>query len=186
MLSLQNTLKRFFKENKAVAAIEFALVMPVLILMSLGGYASYDLFLTDRAINRSSSIVADLTSRSESIDEDYGNDLIEIGRSLVGEAADNNALFDVSITSVSNTFDSDANYELVVNWSVANKPNLELEDEDIGNYELPFIPEGESVIVVDLKLRYETAIYSDLFGTTELNEVEVRRPRFVTMVPYEN
>ena len=69
MMNLRKALKRFLKENKAVAAIEFALVMPVLILMTLGGYASYDLVLTDRAINRSSSIVADLTSRSESIDQ---------------------------------------------------------------------------------------------------------------------
>jgi len=186
MTNLQNTFRRFLKESRAVAAIEFALVMPVLILMTLGGYASYDLVLTDRAVNRSSSIVADLTSRSETVDEDYGEDLIEIGRSLIGDPANNNARYDISITSISNTFDSDSNYELVVNWSVANKSNLELEDEDIENYELPFIPEGESVILVDLKLRYETAIYSELFGTMELNEVEVRRPRFVTMVPFEN
>jgi len=186
MSTLHNKYRNFLENNTGVAAVEFALIMPILILMTFGGYTSFDMIFTDRAVSRSSAIVTDLTTRSESVDDVYIQNLIEISKSLVGDAAQDDTRFDVSITSISNTFDSDADYELIVNWSFGNKSSVELTTGDIEDYDLPHIPEGESIILVDLSLRYQSDIFQDLFGLIELNEVSIGRPRFVTLVPYES
>lgn len=57
-------LRRFGKDNKAAAAVEFALILPFLLLLFLGSIEASSLITVDRRVNVVSGTVGDLVSRS--------------------------------------------------------------------------------------------------------------------------
>jgi Flp pilus assembly protein TadG len=60
---LRSTLQRFRREDRAVAAVEFALVAPFLIALYFGSIEMAVLFTTDKRINSISATVGDLVSQ---------------------------------------------------------------------------------------------------------------------------
>ena len=60
-----------------------------------------------------------------------------------------------------------------------------LKKSELGDYEIPFIPEGESAILVTVEVDYATLMFQDLFGLISLEQTSTRRPRFVPLVVHE-
>jgi Flp pilus assembly protein TadG len=59
------TLRRFRKDNQAVAIVEFALVLPVLLILYMGTIEVSDLIAVDRRVNVISGTVGDLVARTD-------------------------------------------------------------------------------------------------------------------------
>ena len=152
--------------------------------MVFGGYATFNAVQVDRSIDRSSTIIADLTSRLSVIDDTTAQNLIEVGKSLSGAVSDEDS-YEIKLSSVSNTFDAFDTYDLEVDWSFSSESGNKLKKSELGDYEIPFIPEGESVILVTVEVDYATLMFQDLFGLISLEQTSTRRPRFVPLVVHE-
>ena len=63
MRALTNPLRRFAADQKAVAAVEFALIMPFLLALYFGSMEASALFTADKRINTISATVGDLVSQ---------------------------------------------------------------------------------------------------------------------------
>lgn len=66
MLELHLTrLKRFLRDVRAVAAVEFALILPLLVLLYFGTVEAASLYSVDRRVATVASTMADLVSREQ-------------------------------------------------------------------------------------------------------------------------
>jgi len=184
MLDLKKRFVGFLNNHSGVAAVEFALIVPIFALLVFGGFATYNAVQVNRAVERSASIIADLTSRLSVIDDDAGANLIAVGKSLSGDVSSDDS-YEIKLSSISNTFDAFDTYELEVDWSFSSVPGNKLKKAEIADYYIPFIPEGESVILVTVKVDYATMMFQDMFGLVALEQSSTRRPRFVPLVAYE-
>jgi len=59
----RNLLRRFLRDAKAVAAVEFALILPLLVLLYFGTTEAASLYTVDRRVATVASTMADLISR---------------------------------------------------------------------------------------------------------------------------
>ncbi len=65
-------IQRFRRERDAVAAVEFALIAPFLLMLYLGSMEAGALFSVDRRINSISATIGDLVSQWNPVDKDTG------------------------------------------------------------------------------------------------------------------
>jgi len=176
---------RFTKNVKGVAAVEFALVAPILIFLLIGSLAVIDGLRARQAYNQSATIIVDLMARQTTVNDGSIDLFFATARSLLGRY-DKAANYRASITSIENEFDSDDDPTLSVLWSRTSDGQEELRDEDLQNFNLPTLSEGETVILVSI-----VGDYTPLFTTANLQlftleNNAVRRPRFVTQVEFDN
>lgn len=150
-----------------------------------GAYAIFTTLQTGRDVDRASAIIADLTSRLSVIDDETVNTLMDVAESLIGEPSQDTS-YEIVISSISNTFDTDGDYDLAIDWSFPNKLGKELEADDLDKFDIPFIPEGETLILVNIQLDYGPDVYQEPLGTIPVARTSTRRPRFVPLVVYEN
>ncbi len=166
----------FLRDNRGVAALEFALVLPLLLALLLGGAGGFDLYRADRVTSNAANTVVDLAARQSSMDDLVRDALFATGRGLLGRYAGRNT-FGVSITSIN----ADSDGRLSVGWSEANANGSVLTDGNIASLELPEIPPNESVIFIRLENEYSPIFKS---GIT-FNRDYVQRPRFVAQIVYD-
>lgn len=71
MRQVAHTLRRlvgcFLEEQKAVAAVEFALILPVMLTLYLGSIEGSSLYTVDRRITTISSTIGDLVARADGV-----------------------------------------------------------------------------------------------------------------------
>lgn len=83
MLKNISQFRRLIKENDGVAAIEFAILAPVLILLFLGTLEISYAVAVDRKVSRISSSVADLITQGEEFNESELNDIMDIAKRIM-------------------------------------------------------------------------------------------------------
>lgn len=64
-LDIRSKLKRFRAEERGAAAVEFALILPFLLLLFMGSIEASSLITVDRRVNVISGTVGDLVARTE-------------------------------------------------------------------------------------------------------------------------
>ncbi len=183
-MKIQDFLKlfrAFLKDVKGVAAVEFALILPIFTLLVFGAYGIFLTLHKQNNMVRSSAILADLTSRKTVLNDRRVGDLMEIAKSLNGSLSDHES-YKVIISSIYNEFDSDGDYDLTINWSVSNVLNEKLKLEDLEDLDLPVITEGDSLIVVSTEVDITPEFLQGFVGVLSLNGLSVRRPRFVPLI----
>ncbi len=178
---------RFRRDRAGVAAMQFAMIMPVLVFIYVGVVSS---FLTARAVQQASNTattLADLATRVIDMDDD-NRDAFFITADALMDRWGGASAYGVSITSLINPVEAspgDPEVDLSVHWSEATKSELVMEDTDLVSFELPEIAEGESMILVVVSGTYDRPLAG--FGLAEQVTIErysVRRPRFVSVVDY--
>ena len=181
MLKLKSILRNFKSNHNGIAAVEFALILPILSLLTFGGYATFEALQVNRSVERTSAVISDLISRMAEIDDDTAENLEGIAASFVGELSEDNS-YQITMSNIQNEFDTDETYELTVDWSFSNKPDKKLTNDQISNYDIPNIPEGETIILVYVTLEYSPWLFQDDIGKFTLEQASLRRPRFVPLV----
>lgn len=169
--------RRFLSHTSGIAAIEFAVAGPVLILALIGSVSAFDLYRADRAVSHASNTVVDLVARQSFMDDQRRDTVYATTEAILGRYGDANS-FTVVMASVVNE-----SGDLSIDWTEANTPGIELEDSDIPNLGLPEIPNGESLIFIEIRNEYP-AVFSQM--STTLNRDVRRRPRFVSKIAYDD
>jgi Flp pilus assembly protein TadG len=178
-------IRRFRTAAEGAAAVEFALIFPLLILIFLNTASLFDGFRASRQLERAASVTTDLVTRFDGVEfteDDF--DLIQAtAESILGNyATDSN--FTMTVSSVRNFFDDED--ELEVHWSESNDDDALLEEDDLAQFDFPTLAEGDTVIVVQLSLEHSALFVSDIVGDFSLNDFHIRRPRFKTEIVHED
>lgn len=178
--------KSFQRDSDGLAAVEFALVFPFLVLVLINVVSFYDGFRGDKIMSKVTGVVVDLVTRDRgAIDDDDFDELVAIGEALAGKYSANSD-FTVVVASIRNVFDVDENDDPELVWSRSNVDEAVLEQSDLDELDLPTIGEGESVIYVMVSAEYTPMLVNELIGTFILSDNQVRRPRFVAEVTCES
>ncbi|MBM3491028.1 MAG: hypothetical protein FJX68_11355 [Alphaproteobacteria bacterium] len=170
-------LLRLWLCRRGIAATEFALVLPLMVLVLAGTAELGNALLLDRKVTRAAHIASDLVAQEETVDTAVLNDFLDaVERVLVPYPT--NAIR-ISLTSVWRDPDTDS---LQVDWSIARNTSA----LSTGSaYVLPtdMVPViGESVIVAEIEYAY-SPLYADLItGGLILSDRAYLRPRRTTRV----
>ncbi len=105
------SLHRFKKNNEGVAAVEFAILAPFMIILFLGMVEVSDLMMAHRRVTIVTSTVADLVAQAEQITDDDVADVFDASR-LIMSPYDSTAI-QIRVTSVDINLDG----TVEVGWS---------------------------------------------------------------------
>jgi Flp pilus assembly protein TadG len=120
-LNVVGLLQQFRRSVAGVAAVEFALILPLMILIFLGMSELTAGINTDRKLTLLSRTLADLSSRGTQLDTSTISSIFGAAR-MVMQPYDSSKVLMV-VTSVSVTTDSNGNATGKVDWSCALGPN---------------------------------------------------------------
>jgi Flp pilus assembly protein TadG len=173
LASMLRAVRSLARNGAGVAAIEFALVMPILLSLFLGTFELTNLLLASSKLTTAAQTAADLVAQQKSVAKaditNYGNAAREIMAPF--------AATPLGLAYASVTFDA------------AGKPTLAWHDED----NAPAIVNptslvaglgaaGESVVIVQVRYAYASPISFVLQSSYSLSDTAFRRPRLVPAV----
>jgi Flp pilus assembly protein TadG len=167
---------RWYCSIEALAAVEAALVFPILLTLLLGTFDMGNGILANQKTIRSSQVVADLVTRERSIDEAGLNQAIEAGR-LAFETL-SSTTYGVDIISI--RFDDDAVPEIVWRETRNMAPIA-----DVFERVEPLAEEGNGVVVVAVRYMFEPVFAGFVLDAMPMQEVAFGRGRKSAVVNYE-
>ena len=181
MTFLRTQLARLAADSRGSVTVEAVLILPLLLWAYMAAFVYFDAFHT-RKVNLSAAYtIADMLSRQQNtINIAYLNGL--------------NTVYDYLTETprptgirVSSVFWDNVNNVYKVQWSYATDLRPILTDVTINNYasQLPTIPVGDTLLVVETSLDYTPAFDVGIVAHT-FTEFVATRPRFVAQVPFSN
>lgn len=172
-------LRQFRSDIRGVAAVEFALVLPLLIALYLGSIEAASLYSTDRKVATVASTMADLVSRERGeITTTTLNTYFQAARSIMLPYAATGLVQTVSLLQI------DSAGVAKVKWSVANGAP---KGRDVGsifpldkNTKINELARGSSGWLVASEITYphKPIVGLVITGTVTLKHVQYYLPRF--------
>ena len=164
----------FWRDRGGVAGLEFALILPFLILVFLGTVTLFQLYRESKSLDQATSTMSDFVSRQMEVTDSFLRNGVEARlRALL--AADANALeYRVeSIRKVGNRF--------VLEWAypAAEGPLLGPRPADDA---LPLVSDGDTLIVLRTALERRTMFGTLGAGNFTHRSVLAARPRFTQAI----
>ncbi|WP_020179340.1 TadE/TadG family type IV pilus assembly protein [Methylopila sp. M107] len=170
---------RFARDAHGVAAIEFALIAPIMVLMLLGATFYFDATRDRARVERAAYVIADSVGRKQTVDTTF----LDLMNSLALNVAKSNDTPEIRVTSVSRV----SLLELKVDWSYPTGTFAALKSSDIPALGYPVsIPVGGSAIIAETRATY-TPTFA-MFGVSKRTHtgVSFARPRLVGMISKTN
>lgn len=153
-LRLRHALNRFARARDGLAALEFALVLPMICLLMLGSFELTSFLQANRRLENTASSLADVISRDTEVDDD---EMTGIWSALGPLMFPNNSdAVDVRITSIQITADDEAH---VVWCETRGSTYSTLEEDDpVTTLSANMMVEGTSIIRVEAAMSYHPPI----------------------------
>ncbi|PCJ00106.1 MAG: hypothetical protein COB14_05515 [Alphaproteobacteria bacterium] len=176
MFQMKKILSGWVKGKEGVAAIEAAMIFPLMLMIFLGVFDAGNAILANQKTVRASQVVADLITRKSIVSAADVTEAMDAGR-LALEPLDSSS-YGVDIVSV--RFDEDANSS--IEWretlNMGSVPDAlsavsALEDED------------EGVVMVSVTYVYTPLFSSFISGPLTMNEVAFSRGRRTPVITHE-
>jgi len=176
MTAFRKFLRRFWLDRAAVAAVEFALVLPLMVAV-LTGVAELSFYMMAiRRVSVCAETVGDLVARATSVSSSDMTDIYQAARYLI-EPFDEN---DMTIAVVSVRYDDSSGvaYEdWTDNWNSGSVSNATTQADGLGIA-------GESVIIVGISYTYTPILNAIISTTVTLTDTSITRPRLVDYVSF--
>lgn len=166
---LPRWLSRFVRDRRGVAAVEFALLLPVIITLYFGGIEVADLLIIDRKVTNASNTVADLVTQMTVVNNNSMQDIFNATQAILTPYP--GAALQVTVTSVV--------ADLANNTTVAWSDGFNAAPRAVGStIVLPagLTTPGSSVIVSEVSYSYTNAI-GQFLGTITMTDESYLRPR---------
>lgn len=158
------------RDTRGVSATEFAIVLPFLVLLYLGGYQLSDAISANRKVTTATRTIADLTSQYTSVSDVDLDTILDASQQVMAPYKVENAQLIVSQVKV------DGSGNVKVDWS-RSKNGTALTPGT--NYTLPAAikQNNTSLIVSTITYNYVPVVASSIFGTIPLRDQIMMSPR---------
>ncbi len=175
-----NAIKRFFAARAGLAAVEFALIAPIMIALFFGVVESSGALSASRKTLLSANTLADLVAQETEITRDNLDDLF-VGMEDVIDLRDINATFRV----VSVIYDAGTD-ELKVDWSYDSTGAQPYAAGSVysGDLDAALFDDASSLIVAETEYAYASPISQKIIGAMTFEKSASRWPRRTARVKY--
>lgn len=172
-LNIRRLFKKWKEEESALAAVEAALIFPIMLTLLIGVFDAGNAILANQKTIRASQVVADLITRQNVVTGADIDDAIEAGR-LAFEPIDSSS-YGVDIVSI--RFDEDANAEIewreTRNMTPVSDALTAVEAVEAAN---------EGVVMVSVHYGYEPLFVGFVFDAFDMQERAFSRGRSTPVV----
>lgn len=166
-------LKKWVKEENGLAAVEAALIFPIMLVLMLGVVDLGNAILANQKAVRASQVVADLIARNNTVTQAEVNEAIEAGR-LAFEPL-NSTSYGVDIVSI--RFDEDAEGEIVWRDTV----NMSPVSDPLGSVDA-LATENEGVVMVSVQYVFDPVFANFTISGFTMREVGFSRGRSTPVI----
>ncbi len=168
-------LHRFIKRRDGVAAAEFAIILPALILILFGTAEIGNALLIDRKVTRATQVIADLVAQEEVVSDSQLNDIMQAADEIMRPFPTS---AEIILTSV---WRKSGESSTKVDWSVTKRGSAHTTGTP---YTLPSIvlDEEEGVIVAELTFPYQALFPNVIFSDFTIRDRAYLRPRKTSRV----
>lgn len=175
-------LRTWARDTRGVAAIEFAFIVPILILLYFGMVEFCQGYMALKRTGHTASMVADIVSRTNAITKQQAEDVLDIGDLIIGPFPTTNLRQRVaSVTRVNAT-----TYQ--VDWSVGIGEGMTTK-MTVADAKIPadLLAVGETTIVAEANYDYKSP-FSNMLPkavrvATTFERIAYLRPRSVNFIP---
>ena len=159
------------RDRDGLAAVEFALIVPILVGLYIGAVEFSNALTVDRRITSVASTIADLTAQAEEVDSDDVEDMFNAARAIMTPYASDG--ISIVLTSVV----ADEDNKTTVHWSCS--VGSEGAHAKGSAYTLPenLTQPFTSVIVAEVEYTYSPPVVKYLDQDVNLSETFYLRPR---------
>ena len=174
--------KRFVKDNRGIAAVEFALLAPILLLLFLGGFEMTRYVLVNQKLSKTTASMSDLIARLKDLNEAEISNSFNAVEHLLEPYYDAGNV-KVIITSVMNDGSDD-----VVNWQRCGGGSFATtsaigEVGEVANLPSSFdLGTNEDTVIAEIFYDYEPVIAPDIVAPDILYKVRFNKPRFGSLI----
>jgi Flp pilus assembly protein TadG len=171
-------LRRFSKDRRGVAAVEFALLAPLMILLYCGLAELTMAMMAERQAAHSASVVGDLVAQSASVTGTEVTDIFNVGSSIMKPFPA--APLRMRVTSVK----ADANGVPRVVWSQGYGMGALAANATPSGFPPTLLAAGDSVIEADVSYTYTSPIMQVLPNPLSYADSFYLKPRRAPEVAY--
>lgn len=177
-------LSRFRKEKGGVAAIEFAMIVPLMLAMFVGAVEFSQVITIDRRVSQVASSTADLIARTKSMTTSDMNGVMEVVKELLKPYEDTPLKMTVLNVAANINDETDTR----VCWAYDHNGGTgTYNHNDVYSLPAGVVEKGDSVIVADVKYDYQPLIFDTYLPTgKELTEKYYLKPRLSAFVKFDN
>jgi Flp pilus assembly protein TadG len=165
-------LNRFFRDHRGAAAVEFAFVAPLMILLYYGIAELTQGMMADRRTSHVASIIGDLVAQDTQVNQTEINDVFNVGRAVIAPFP--TAALSMRITSVR----ADAGGTPRVIWSTASGSMSTLgAGGAVSGVPVGLLAANESVIMAEASYVYTSALKKVMPAPITLSQKYYLKPR---------
>ena len=173
---MRRRLRRFAKAKKGLAALEFAIIAPMMIFLLFGSVETIDMLSVNSRAQNVAASLADVVARDTEVSNAEVSGLWEALAVLM--YPNNPANIDVRVTSVRIVSTSSA----TVVWSEGRGLAGRVTNSTVSLPSAIMNP-GTSIIMTETVYHYDSPLGFILDGPIEMNHVAYRRSRLVDPIP---
>ncbi len=160
----------FARDKRGVSAVEFALLLPLMLTLYLGGVEVSQGIAIDRKVTLTARTVADLVAQVSTIDNSGVNAVLGASAAILAPYPDNKATIKISV------LDIDKNGNAKVKWSMAKNGSARAVGESVTVPTALRAP-NSSLIWGEAAYNYAPSIGHAVTGTMTLSDQIFMRPR---------
>lgn len=170
----------FLRSRSGLAAVEFAFIAPVMILLFFGVIEGSAAYSTNRKVLLASNTLADLVAQETSITKDSLDDLFVGMEDLIDQRD-----IDVTFRVVSVFLDPNTD-EVKVNWSRDNANAVPYAAGSVypGDIDPNLLADASSMIVAETDYDYLSPISQKVIGAITMSRTATRWPRLASKVQF--
>lgn len=177
LVSPLRRLKALLHRRDGMAAVEFALIAPAMLVIYVGSIELTMLMMADRKLTLATSTMGDLVARMPSVTNCDIDDVFEVSR-LTLLPYDNT----VAKLRLSSVVHDASDGQTKVAWSQANSKWTPHSPGDLITLPTDLLPAGGSVILAEVEYRYDAKVGTVIGSSWTLDDEYYLRPRRVDAV----
>jgi Flp pilus assembly protein TadG len=161
---------RLADDTRGLALVEFAITLPFLFMLFVGGFQLSDAVSAYRKVTTASRTIADLTSQYTSVMDSDLETILNASQQVMAPYPAANAKMTVSQIKIDNAGDAK------VDWSLG-KNMAKLAKGTPFNIPVSIKQRNTSLIVAQIEYAYRPTFFWGLLGTIPLTETIIMSPR---------
>ena len=167
--------RRFTKDNSGLSALEFALILPIMVVLYLGGFEVSEAFMINRKVTHATSVMGDLVAQSDEINN------AEMSKILDAVTAVMNPYPSADIWMIVSGVQIDSDGIATVVWSDSRNTSALSPGTAVALPDAVTQPDS-FLVMAEVSYAYTPTFGHALIGVVDLHDIFYLRPRLQNSV----